>query len=112
MTVESFLTRELNIRFIDARNSASEARLSLGIQGYPTKAEETKIYAKAIELFRRRPEKEMIRMRQLSADLNAVKISACSFSDSSDTTSSCGLGGEKNSSFRGRTLKLWPTRHR
>jgi hypothetical protein len=112
MTVESFLTRELKIRFIDARNIASEARLSLEIQGYPTEAEKTQIHAKAIELFRRRPEKERTRMRQFSADLNAVKISACSFSPSSDASSGYGSAGEKDSSSRGRTLKMWSTRGR
>jgi hypothetical protein len=80
MSVESFLARELNIRFTDARNIASEARLSLEIQGYPTKAKETQIYAKAIELFQTPLENERNGMRRLYADLNAVKIPVGSLS--------------------------------
>ena len=33
MTIESILTRELELRFIDARALATEARVSLGIHG-------------------------------------------------------------------------------
>ena len=36
MTVEAMLTRTLGIRFIDARNMTTEAKLTLDIKGYPT----------------------------------------------------------------------------
>ena len=35
LSVESLLTRELNLRFIDARMLVTEARITLGIEGYP-----------------------------------------------------------------------------
>jgi hypothetical protein len=40
MTVEALLAREVMIRrFIDARFIATEARIGLGIHGYPTKTQ-------------------------------------------------------------------------
>jgi hypothetical protein len=75
MAVEHYLTRELDIRFIDARTIATEARLNLGLHGYPTKAEEQEIREEAHRIFQSsRLEKDRSVMRELSSNLEAAKM--------------------------------------
>ena len=87
MTIESFLTRELDIRFIDARSIATEAKINLGIHGYPTKDQQEAIQEEACRIFNSQPHDAQYAMRQLSADLQAAKFSSCGMSDAG---SSCG----------------------
>jgi hypothetical protein len=72
MTVESFLTRDLQVRFIDARNLATEAKLNLGITGYPSEEQTQPIIDEAISLFNAKPEEVKVVMRQLNASLKTV----------------------------------------
>jgi hypothetical protein len=72
MTVESFLTRDLQVRFIDARNLATEAKLKLGITGYPSEEQTQPIIDEAISLFNAKPEEVKVVMRQLNASLKTV----------------------------------------
>lgn len=73
MTAEAFLTRELGIRFIDARNLITEAKLELGILGYPTKSQVEEIQVAAIKSFFTKTQSEQQAMIRLGEDLDAVK---------------------------------------
>ena len=84
MSVESFLTRKLDIRFIDARSIVNEAKVGLGIHGYPTKDQEVSIRKEACRIFCERSEANKDTMRRLSASLEAIKIPSGSMS--SDTS--------------------------
>jgi hypothetical protein len=118
MTVESFLTRELDIRFIDARNIVTEAKINLGVNGYPSKDQERELREEAIKIFQQRPGEAQTTMRRLSADLEAIKIPAGSKSSRASTTSNeedavssiCGSFASEEVSSRGR--KMWPSRRR
>lgn len=73
MSIESTLTRELDIRFIDARDLVNEAKMSLDIVGYPTKQQEKVLTKTAVDLFKSRPDRERQVLRRRSADLQAMK---------------------------------------
>ena len=73
MSVEAFLTRELSIRFIDARELANEARVNLGLQGYPNKEQQRKIKSQAIKLFSSLSEEEKLAMHQMNETLDSIK---------------------------------------
>jgi hypothetical protein len=51
MSVESYLTRELDIRFIDARSIVNEAKVGLGIVGYPLKEQDKLLKQEAIKIY-------------------------------------------------------------
>jgi hypothetical protein len=121
MNVESLLTRELEIRFIDARNIVTEAKVSLGIHGYPSKRQAIEVREESIKIFRQRPEETQTAMRRLSADLEAIKIPAGSLnsraSDSdgeSEDVSSCTSFATDKASLKGRKMSnmVWPMRRR
>jgi hypothetical protein len=88
MTVESLLTRELEIRFIDARAIVTEAKLKLGIDGYHREDQEELLVGEAMAIFNSRPLEVQGAMRKLfKGDLDAVRIPSGSISRSvSDTT--------------------------
>ena len=73
MSVEAFLTRELSIRFIDARELANEARVNLGLQGYPNKDQQRKIKSQAIKIFSSLSEEEKLAMHQMNETLDSIK---------------------------------------
>ena len=50
-TIEATLTRELGIRFIDARQLATQARLQLGVKGYPSNEMKQELIQLAMEMF-------------------------------------------------------------
>ena len=130
MSVESFLSRELEIRFIDARAIATEAKLNLGVEGYVDDMDQcAKIVAEAIKVFDGRTDKEKFGMRQLHTKLNTVKAmssgNSCYSGDSSymaDFDSPSDNFSVKTSSTRGSTssgsgkkrrsstLKFWSVR--
>jgi hypothetical protein len=115
MTVESLLTRELEIRFIDARSIVTEAKVSLGIHGYPSKDQESKVREEAIKIFRQRPEETQTTMRRLSTDLEAIKISADSLSSrtcDSDSSESEDLSSYASAARGRKRTNMWPMRRR
>jgi hypothetical protein len=121
MTVESILTRELDICFIDARHMVTEAKIILGIHGYPSKDQERELREEAIKIFGQRPQETQNTMRRLSADLEAIKIPAadsqCSRAFASDegSVSSCGsfAPSDEVSSRGGHKMSnMWPMRRR
>jgi hypothetical protein len=75
MTIEAALTRELGIRFIDARCLANEARLREGIEGYPTEQQKALLLKTALVIFHEKSEDERFAMIQLNDDLESVKSS-------------------------------------
>ena len=50
-TIEATLTRELGIRFIDARQLATQARLQLGVKGYPSNETKLELIQLAMDMF-------------------------------------------------------------
>ena len=87
MSVESIITRELDIRFIDARSLTTEAKLNLGIEGYvATDEQRDALVAEATRIFQEeRPVGQKAAMKVLNSRLNAIKSS----SDHSSSAFSC-----------------------
>ncbi len=112
MTVESFLTRELDIRFIDARNIVTEAKITLGVNGYPSKDQERQLREEAIKIFQQRPGEAQTTMRRLSADLEAIKIPAGSQSSRVSTATSNDEDSFASEEVSSRGRKMWPLRRR
>jgi hypothetical protein len=119
MTVEAILTRELEIRFIDARTLCNEAKLGLGIDGYPNPEQELSIVEETKMIFRARPEETQRAMRRLKTNLDAVKIpngSMSSPSSSGDGSESENLSSDISFSSKrsssSQKFKLWPLRRR
>jgi hypothetical protein len=111
MSVESYLTRELDIRFIDARNIVTEAKVSLGIRGYPSKDQLKELTLESMRLFEIRPEAQKTSMRRMSSDLESVKIPVGSLSsrayDLEDSDGSSNLSGvEFNESGKTKTQQF------
>eukprot|EP00934_Nitzschia_sp_Nitz4_P006660 Nitzschia sp. Nitz4//scaffold83_size84149//1530//1856//NITZ4_005158-RA/size84149-processed-gene-0.11-mRNA-1//1//CDS//3329558899//6650//frame0 len=75
-TIESILTRELNLRFIDARIIASEAKVALGIQGYPSAAQLPALHQEAERIFYTKSAQERSSMQQMNVDFESMKHSA------------------------------------
>ena len=104
MSIESMLTRELEIRFIDARSIATEAKLNLGIDGYPSEDQLRTIQEEAIRIFaQEKTERERMGMRILNTRLNSIKSSSSSSSSSGsdseeETASSVGGRSRRRSS--------------
>jgi hypothetical protein len=81
MSVEAYLTRELDIRFIDARSMVNEAKISLGIQGYPTLKQNIQVQREAIKIFEEHPVNAKRGMRRRKVDLEIVKSAVGSSSE-------------------------------
>lgn len=82
MSIEGILTRELDIRFIDARELVNEAKMALGITGYPTQEMKETLRNEAIQIFKRRSQKTQERMRHLNTALIAAKSAHSNHSSS------------------------------
>ena len=99
--IESFLTREFEIRFIDARVLATEARLNLGIKGYVAKDQEQAVIDEAIRIFdeeRREQERCSMQCRyvELKDVIRTTTESICGSSIGDDSLSDDGLGEEND----------------
>ena len=111
--IESFLTREFEIRFIDARVLATEARLNLGIKGYIAKDQEQAVIDEAIRIFdEERREQERCSMQCRYVELKNVirtrRESICGSSIGGDSLSSddgLNIDGIDRSRPFGRFLK-------
>ena len=129
MSIESKLTRELEIRFIDARSIATEAKLNLGVDGYASLPDQIDaIQQEAMRIFNQeKTERERMSMRILNSRLNTIK-SASSHSggsidnnDAEDKASSIGrrsstcsdVSSSSRTSTGSRKLRMsWPIRRR
>jgi hypothetical protein len=75
MSIEGSLTRKLDIRFIDARFMVIEAKVNMGITGYPTEEQALKVQNEAIKIFKGQSDEVKRTMRRLKNDLEEVKSS-------------------------------------
>ena len=73
MSAESFLIRELDIRFIDARRLCSEAKMNLGLMGYTGKDDEKNVIFEALKIFEEQADDVKDAMRHFKNDLDAIK---------------------------------------
>jgi hypothetical protein len=114
MTVEAVLTRDLEIRFIDARALCNEAKLGLGVVGYPSPEQEFLLVEEAKKIFRARSGETQSGMITLKSSLDAVKIPKGSMSSGTEEDSgflSSDFVSSKKSSLS-RKFKMWPVRRR
>lgn len=74
MSVESSLCRELDIRFIDARELVNEAKLKLNLPGYVNKDQHAFIQEEAVRIFEQRDVEEQRELKRANWDLESVKI--------------------------------------
>lgn len=120
MTIESFLTRELDIRFIDARNIATQAKLNLGIQGYPSKDQAVELRRESMSIFEEKSQTDKASMRCLSKEMEAIMIPVGSLSsranddnmDESNHSTGCDSFATGSVSSQGSKFKLWSIRRR
>lgn len=115
-SIEGYLTRQHDIRFIDAREIANEAKISLGISGYPTKEECVLVRLQASRIFARRPESEKAAMQRMNSDLVAAKSfhsvhSASSIAESLDDSESSSPIDPKRSTKRGWLQRTFSSDH-
>jgi hypothetical protein len=123
MTAEAVLTRELNIRFIDARALCNDAKLGLGVVGYPSPEQEVVLVEEAKMIFRARPEETQRAMITLKSNFDAVRkiIPKEGSTMSSRRSPSCDGTEEGSDAFwspdimisakassSSRKFKLWP----
>lgn len=88
MSIEASLTRDLHIRFIDARAITNEARIRCGIEGYPTREQQGIIQAEAIKIFQEKPEMEKESLRRMNSNLEIIKSNhSCGESSTSSKSS-------------------------
>jgi hypothetical protein len=113
MSIEASLTRHLDIRFIDARMLALEAKANLGVEGYHWPKQQEQIIEEALKIFASRPDKVRNTMLNLNANLEAAKKREGSISneDSEVTNSSTDFSTSSVKSRR-RKFNLWPVRRR
>ena len=129
MSVESTLVKALDIRFIDARLIATEAKLNMGIDGYPKEDQVQDIIKESMRIYELRPTEDRIAMKTLHNKLNRIK-SMSSHSSNSDDGSSSGdepccksaefsvgssskdstTSGGRRSSDGSFKFKMWPTK--
>eukprot|EP00934_Nitzschia_sp_Nitz4_P001406 Nitzschia sp. Nitz4//scaffold130_size63480//46915//47355//NITZ4_006256-RA/size63480-processed-gene-0.94-mRNA-1//-1//CDS//3329535210//1406//frame0 len=101
MSLTSDLSRQLDIRFIDARNLLNQAKLNLEIHGYvQDEHSNQQIQDEALRLFHERNGSEQLEMKQANWSLEAAKIStsSSSLSSSSDSRSSSDIDTSIHSS--------------
>ncbi len=103
MSIEGYLTRELDIRFIDARSLVNEAKLALGMIGYPSKQELQGLREEALQIFDRRPETQKDALRRLKCDFTVIK-------EQSSALSSVAAASEREESSSSDDMSLPNTR--
>mmetsp|Transcript_45763 Transcript_45763/g.132016 ORF Transcript_45763/g.132016 Transcript_45763/m.132016 type:complete len:121 (-) Transcript_45763:82-444(-) len=86
MALVTLLSKALGIRFIDARNIANEAKVSMGITGYPSEAEEVLLYQISVKAFRSLPQDQQMAMQEANL---ALARSIKSMDSQLSTSSSC-----------------------
>eukprot|EP00934_Nitzschia_sp_Nitz4_P006936 Nitzschia sp. Nitz4//scaffold71_size96697//80402//80782//NITZ4_004708-RA/size96697-processed-gene-0.136-mRNA-1//-1//CDS//3329557286//6926//frame0 len=73
MSVEGELSRLLDIRFIDARELTTLAKIELGIHGYPCAEGQEIIRQRALEIFESRSKEDKRKLRRMHSELETVK---------------------------------------
>eukprot|EP00934_Nitzschia_sp_Nitz4_P008940 Nitzschia sp. Nitz4//scaffold130_size63480//31325//31717//NITZ4_006249-RA/size63480-processed-gene-0.17-mRNA-1//1//CDS//3329535189//8930//frame0 len=80
MTIESTLSRELDIRFIDAKRLVNEAKVSLNMCGYVEKEHWHMIQAEASRLFSQQTVSDQSFMHKAHWELESIKATEGSYS--------------------------------
>jgi hypothetical protein len=113
MSIEGSLTRHLDIRFIDARMLALEAKVNLGVEGYHWPKQQEQIREEALKIFASRPDEVRITMLNLNANLEAAKKRERSNSNAeSEATNSSTDSSTSSVKSRSRKFNLWPVLRR
>ena len=112
MPVEATLTRTLDIRFIDARTIAIEAKLSLGISGYPSPHQEAMLVEEAIRIFEQSPAETKYGMRRLRDHLEACKHSDIYSRDGEENDESFSESSDDSNRRRSSVLSFFSRRSR
>eukprot|EP00934_Nitzschia_sp_Nitz4_P008884 Nitzschia sp. Nitz4//scaffold31_size150131//23021//23380//NITZ4_002812-RA/size150131-processed-gene-0.185-mRNA-1//1//CDS//3329547611//8874//frame0 len=73
MSVESSLSRELDIRFIDARSLVNEAKLNLELSGYLESKQRIAVYEEALRIFSEQDITSQRGMRSAHFTLETIK---------------------------------------
>ncbi len=98
-SVEGYLTRELGIRFIDARELANEAKIALGISGYPSQNEHVIVRKQARRIFESLSKSEQEKLKVMNCTLTAIKsLQSRSSHIGSDTDSEAGASHSRRKS--------------
>ena len=71
--MEGHLSRQLDIRFIDARELVNEAKLALGITGYTSKDQEPMVMQHVLSMFESLSTAEQEKMHQMNDTLTTIK---------------------------------------
>jgi hypothetical protein len=111
MSIEGSLTRHLDIRFIDARMLALEAKVNLGVEGYHWPKQQEQIREEALKIFASRPDEVRNTMLNLNANLEAAKKrERRNLNADSEVTNS--TTGSSTSSVKScnRRFNIWPFR--
>lgn len=87
MSIASVLTRKLDIRFIDARVLYNEARVSLGIEGYPSEEEERLVLEESFKIFGEWSSDRKMDLKRLHTDSTSSSMSSEGESNESSLTS-------------------------
>lgn len=82
MSLESKVTQEFNIKFMDARELVTEARLNLNIHSYPNSDQKQLILDEARRLYHSIPETKKVGMSRDKQTLDAYIIRSSSHSNS------------------------------
>jgi hypothetical protein len=116
MSIEGALTRELDIRFVDARIIALEAKVNLGIEGYHRPDQQEQILEESLKIFASRPDEVRNTMLYLNANLEAAKKRGRSNSNADPEllSNSSSHSSTSSSSIKSHSRKftLWATRKR
>ena len=99
MSVESQIARSLDIRIVEARTFAKEARNKLGIAGQLNKKQSKKVLQEAVKIFERRPESVKIAMRRLRYGSETMDVSVHSTGHNLNDTSHSYDGSSDGSDF-------------
>ena len=103
--VESKLSRELGIGFIDARTIVTEAKLDVGNEGYYSDNQKMLILQESLNIFQRTPNTHKIAMKELQSRLTAIKNKNSSGSGSTTSSSNTEFASTTTSVGRDDTFR-------
>lgn len=111
MSIEGALTRDLDIRFIDARMLALEAKVNLGVEGYHSPEQQEQIIEEALKIFAGRPDEVRKTMLERNTNLEAAKKRERSNSEDTDLSEHSTHSATSSVKSHGRKkFNIWPVR--
>jgi hypothetical protein len=112
MTIEGALTHDLDIRFIDARMLALEAKVNLGVEGYHGAEQHEQILEEALKIFAGRPDEVRNTMLERNANFEAAKKRERGNSDADLSEHSTHSSTSSVKSHSRRKFSIWPVRNK